>query len=136
MPAARNGSCGRHIERVFAAHDFLATVDDDAALLARRFCLVDEHRLEQRLVRRDGAYVVDDLTLVMTAGMDFRGSLDAAGLHVLDRCDGRRTVGAIVDDLAERFDVTVAEMAAATIATVRRLVALGFLVPVGDDEPA
>jgi len=126
-------SCGRQIERVFAAQDYLLAVADDRALLERAFRAADDHRLHQTLAPKDGTYVTEGARIELTGGFRFRGNLDAHTIRLLQRCDGSRTLSAIARELAQGGRLTSEQAEAAAVDTVRGLLAWGFLVPAGTD---
>jgi hypothetical protein len=128
-----NDWCGRQIERVFAAQDFLSAVADDRALLERAFRAADDHRLHQTLAPKDGTYVTERAQIELTGGFRFRGNLDAHTIRLLQRCDGSRTLSAIARELAQDGRLTPEQAEAAAADTVRGLLAWGFLVPAGTD---
>jgi len=65
----------------------------------------------------------------LTGGFRFQGAVDAYTIHLMARCDGHRTVNEVVTELAQKGGVARGQVASACAAIVRRLVALGFLIP-------
>jgi SAM-dependent methyltransferase len=127
------GSCGDQIARIFAAQDELDGLSDEA-VLARAYRVPDDPRLQQTLAVRDGTLVVEDAELRLSGGFGFRGTVDAVALDVLRRCDGRRPLAAIVADVRGSSAAADLSFSAAVAAAVRGLAALGFLVPVTEEE--
>jgi hypothetical protein len=134
LPHDPRTPCHDHIVRVFAAQDALSTDGGDAAILARAFRLVDGHVFTQKLRLRDGEYAIEEAEVELTAGLAFRGKVDPYTLHVLRRCDGRRPLSDVVDELARQGGADRQRLAAAVADTARRLTALGFLAPSGHDQ--
>ena len=133
---AAGGSASGLVSRVFEAEDFLRRVDDEQ-LLDERFSLVAGHRLEQRLVARDGAWQLDTATLMMSDGLGFRGGLDLTTAQLVGHLDGRHTLREAVEVTCRELEVDDADRPALTetaVAMARRLHQLGF-VSRGDESP-
>jgi SAM-dependent methyltransferase len=129
LPGEPSGPCHDHILRILAGEDFLAAGDDDEGLLAHAFRLVDDHRLTQVLRRREGRFVVEEAEIRLEGGLGFRGTVDPATLHLFQRCDGLRPAAAVAAELSRTPGADPAEVRSAVAATIRKLVAVGFLVP-------
>ena len=128
---AGNGSSSGLVLRVFEAEDFLQGVSDDRQLLDERFALVPVHRLDQRLVARDGAWQLEEATLTLSEGIAFHGSLDIPSAQLLQQLDGSKTLKQAVLKMSHDLDLPAADSEALTetaIAMARRLFQLGFLV--------
>ena len=65
----------------------------------------------------------------MLNGLPFRGSVDPYTLQLLARCDGRRTLNEIANELAVAIGADPAKFASACAHVARHLVATGFLLP-------
>jgi SAM-dependent methyltransferase len=128
LSADPEGRCSEQVLRAFAAEDLLSEVSDDA-LLDRAFEGGPDHRLHQTLVRRDGEYRLEAAELRLTGGFRFRGMADGSTLELLRLCNGRRRLRAVLGELAELAGTDFETLTAAAVPAVRRLVALGFLLP-------
>jgi methylase of polypeptide subunit release factors len=128
LPASITSPSGHHVERLFAAEDRLAALSDDAALLARPFTAVDDHRVRQVLRIEDGRYSVEGAEVFLHGGLPMTGRVDALAIQLLGRCHGERPLGAIAEDLAREAGVEPAAFVPAAAAIARRLIASGFLV--------
>lgn len=126
--------CHEHLLRIFAAEDYLAGVRDDALLLQRAFHLVEGHHVRQSLRRQDDRWGIERSEIVLEGGLAFEGAIDPAGLHLLQRCDGRTAVGTVVEDIARAAGTAPDRLAQSVAATVRKLLSLGFLVPAGEGQ--
>lgn len=125
------------ILRVFAAHDRLAALPTDEAVLAQAFRLAENHVITQKLRRHGEEYAIEDAAIELDAGLRFRGAIDSYTLHLLRRCDGTRPLAQVVDEMAQRAGSDRGRIAAVVAEAARRLAGLGFLIPVtGEDGPA
>jgi len=124
-------SCSDQILRVFAGQDLLASCDD-AALLRQRIQLTPAHRLEHTLHAEDGNWRVERALLRQTDGIGFAGEVDRLVGTILAGCDGARTLGELVADLAAGVGRPAEEIAPACARVVRQLMATGFLTVDGD----
>jgi methylase of polypeptide subunit release factors len=113
--------------RVFDALEQDAVVE---SLLDRRFRLV-EHRLDQVVSWRDGAYAVE-LTGVAIEGTPLNARVETDAIHVLARIDGRRTLAEAIDLAAEETGLDREQIEQAALKTARRLFERGFLDLVED----
>jgi hypothetical protein len=131
LPQDRLSPASDHILRVFAAQDRLSGLADELELLGDRFALAERTRLEQSVVLRDGAWVVDGITLTLEEGLGFRAGIDGDTARLLTGFDGRRTLGEAVDELiraAGAVGVARDQIAAGAVPVVRSLYESGFLV--------
>ena len=116
------------IPRIFDGQDRLMSFSSDDEVLAARFVVTDAHRLHQTLALQGGRYEIEDSAVQLDAGLKFRGTVDPHTIHLLTRCDGRRTLGEIADELAARGVENRPALRRATAAIARRLISRGFLV--------
>jgi len=102
----------------------------DAGLLAARLAVapgVDEQRYAE-----PGADDPRAIVLRQHTGLLRSTAVDTAAAGLVGACDGTLPVGAVVGALAELLGVDDAELRAALLPRVRRLVDDGYLEPVGD----
>jgi hypothetical protein len=118
---------GRHIERLFAAADFLDVLADDHALLGERLTLVEAARVEQRVALREGEWSIEQIELELTEGLLFHADIDPLIAHLLAGFDGRRTVGEVAQAVAEEQGFDAGALAERAVPVVREMVALGYL---------
>jgi methylase of polypeptide subunit release factors len=129
IPLDRLESASRHTLRVFAAADLLAEVG--TTLLDERLVLVDGHRIEQSLVVRDGAVVVEGQTLELADGLRFRAGLDRYAAALVRALGTPRPVRDALATAAAELQLAGEDRAlfdAAARDVVTRLFELGFLV--------
>lgn len=129
LPPGTIGPAGEHIVTLFQAQDYLVALQDDRAILAQSFRLVEHHRLEQVLKWRNGAYGAQDMVLALERGLRFQGRIDGFTLHLLAFCDGRRLLGEAVEQVAQGTGTNANDLAITAIDTVKKLLGLGFLAP-------
>jgi len=75
-----------------------------------------------------GQWVVQSAQLRQTKGFPFIGNVDRLVSTVLAGCDGRRTVGRLVKDLAAGLKLDVGQITPGCIAVMRKLLETGFLL--------
>jgi hypothetical protein len=117
------------LEQLFAAQDFLERVPTDEALLAQRFAVVEGATLEQTLVPADGAWQLRKSELRLGGGLDFVAGLDDYAMRIVTALEPARPLGDTLRSLAASIDIDPARFEAAGAALVRRMLELGFLVP-------
>jgi hypothetical protein len=132
LPDDPTDACDAQIRRVFEGQDRLRDLESDEALLAEAFRVSEDHRVHEILVPRDGGYTVASRELRLAGGLGFRGGADGHTLELLRRCDGRTSLREIVEEIAAAGAVAPDVLAAGVKGAVRRLVAMGFMVPVAD----
>jgi methylase of polypeptide subunit release factors len=120
------GASGDQIERIFAAEDLLETLDD-CQLLQQRLAFDNNHRLEHELVVQNGRWVVRAEHLYASEGIPFAGNVDMYIANLLAGCNGKRTLGEVVLEVADRMKANREEFTRACLAAVRKLMQAGFL---------
>jgi methylase of polypeptide subunit release factors len=128
VPSGRRvGSCGEQIERIFAAEDFLLTLDTEHELLSRALVLVPDHRMDHTLQAENGGWSVKSAHLKLTQGFEFTGEVDRLVSAVLAGCDGQHSLRELTADLARGLGMDFEAIAPACIGIVRKLMQSGFL---------
>lgn len=129
LPSGRLQPAGGHVERVFAAVDYLEGLGDRRALLDARLALVGRHRLERTLVRDGRSWSVQAAVLSLEEGLAFQGEVDPMTAELLAQLDGERPLReAIAAAARERgVDEPGDELVAGGLGVVERLLELGFL---------
>lgn len=127
LPPGVSETVTPHLMRIFDGHTLLSEPDAEQRLLAARFRMVPEHRLEQFLSPQDGRYALQWMHLRMTDGLPLWGSVDEISLRLLSRCDGSRSLAEAISDLAQKVEVKPEELRAPAVALVGKLLGLGFL---------
>ena len=129
LPESMTSPAGDHVLRVFDAQDYLLSLQEPEAALADAFTMADDQRLDQTLRVRDGELTIERTLLRLEQGLPFEGALDGYALHVLAGCDGGRPLGELLDAVAAGAGLDRDSFVASSLAVVRRLLELGFLVP-------
>lgn len=129
LPPARMRPASDHIIRIFAAHDFLTTVDDEG-LLDARLMTVPTLRLEQRVRFAEGSPQIEQMNVTLDEGLGFQAGIEPRAVLLLARLDGRRRLrDALVDAaVTERTPPQMTERyVAAGLTVARRMFELGML---------
>ena len=124
------GKGSDQLERMLVAGDFFAEHPGArglGALLSRSWWLLDGHRLNQSAVYADGAYVGEG-TMTMRPDVGINVSVDPRLLGILQGCDGRRSLGELIDDATVPGDIDRGAFQSLCISAFRDLVARGYLV--------
>jgi methylase of polypeptide subunit release factors len=123
-----HGSCSEQIQRIFAAQDLLNGLGDERDLLGKVFTLTSDHQLEHVLKAEQGRWTVQRAQLKQIKGFPFVGNVDRLVSTVLAGCDGKRTVGELVADLAAGLRMEPEKVAPPCINLMRKLLKTGFLI--------
>lgn len=134
MAAGPSCQSSDHILRLFAAADFLESRPQAAELLRHAFTLVKGHRVDQTLDYTRGTYAVGPAIFRFLPGLGLEAHIDARALEVLLECDGRRTLGELVAEVAARRGDDEGAVATLVEKTARLLVERGFMVPITDGK--
>jgi hypothetical protein len=130
-PPLIHGPAGDSILHGFAQRDFLHKTDRDA-LLATRFRLAPEMRLEQQMAPTPAGWEVRQTQLRISAGLGFAGEANPYVFGLLDRCRGEKTLAEVVHDLESSIGEELDPESC--LGTVRRMVEQGFLIPATDPQ--
>jgi methylase of polypeptide subunit release factors len=128
----RSGACGPHIERVFAAENYLRSLPDPRALLDDAFRLCPEHVLEHRLRVQDGRWSYLSQKLLRTEGLGFAGNLDLHMAALLEQCDGNHPLRELIAMVAGRVEQPAEEVTPVVLDAVSKLLRAGLLVRGGN----
>ena len=129
LPSNAQSPAGDQLQNMFAAQDYLAGLESAQDLLAGTFRLVERHHVEQRLAQRDGQYAIQGSAVCLDEGLGLRGVVDPYAFFLMARCDGTRPLGLILDDLAKVSGEDKTQLVESTLAVVRTMLGLGFLIP-------
>jgi methylase of polypeptide subunit release factors len=120
LPLAPRGAAGEHVERVFAAQDYLQGLASDDELLQARLTLAPETMLVERR-RPDGT--LERARITVGRGLPLQGRIPLAAAPLVRRLDGRLTAAEAAADLEAET------LRAEGLPALRDLIARGLLVP-------
>ena len=120
--------CGDHLGAVFELADFLEEADDEG-LLGWAFSVAPDVVLDERAGPDPDGWSVHERRLRQTAGLCHSGEVDPGLVAIVARCDGRRPLAEVLSEVADEVGVGFAEVRAAAVPIVRRLVEQAFLLP-------
>lgn len=129
LPARPQAQASSEILRAFETRDRVGELGEGSALLAARFRVSEQARVAQFGSLRDGRFEPDGARLRLAGALAFEGMADAGTLQLLQLADGRRSLGEIRAAMSDGRNADAGGRADAILATARRLLALGFLVP-------
>ena len=122
-----NDSTSDQLLRIFEAQDFLARAGDDG-ILEEAFRPVHESRLTHVLSYGEAGYDLESARLSLARGIGLQGGVSPLAVHVLLRLDGRRSLGAVVADVAQEHGLDQELLRGEALAMVVRLYERGILV--------
>jgi methylase of polypeptide subunit release factors len=125
MPARRLERSGEQLERIFGAHDYLAGIADERALLDERLRIADDVAVEQRLQLGEDGWQLRAAEMSITRGMRFTAELDDVTTALVLGLDGRRSVREALPDPDDRH--TRESLDELGIRLARRMLEVGFL---------
>lgn len=135
-PAKMVGPAGHSVAAAFALGDFLHRFPDDQALCRAVLRRSPHLRLTQTLVPCDEGWRVEQMEMALERGLAYSGTVDPYVVHLAARCDGKRTVGELLGELAAATGESLANLGPPCLSVIRRLVAQGFLLPAAYDPAA
>ena len=116
----------QHVLRLFTGQDVLAAHSDEE-LAAARLRLAEGVVIERRL-RRGADGWEEGAALTLTEGIPFGAELDGVTAAFLSQLDGSSTLAAVVEQLAEAYDVPTERLLASGILIAREMLELGFAI--------
>jgi len=122
LPQRGIGPADAFLRRVFETLDALA----DAPLEERTVRVADDARLEQ-VLRLDGGWTQERLTIRLTDGLPFDADLDPYSSALVRRLDGSRPLRRAIEEAAAELELDSQELAPGAAALVREMAARGFL---------
>ncbi len=128
-PEKMLGPAGDGIESGFEMHDFLDANPNDEQLLGQAFRLSPDARLHQEFAPSEDGWAVVESQLQLARGLAYTGNIDPYVARLLARCDGRRRLVDLIEELAGWVDQDAATITPTCLDIVRRLVLRGLLLP-------
>ncbi len=130
LPRRHFAQASPALERMLAAQDFLETAPADELLLEHRFRIADDVTLEQELAQEEGRWALRQAELRLEGGLGFTAGLDASATRVVSGLQPAQPLRAALEEAADALEVDRGEFLPAGAALLRRMVTLGFAVPV------
>jgi methylase of polypeptide subunit release factors len=122
--------CGEEIPASFDRFTWLAEQSGaERRLLEERLTVAADARLHERRVVSGGRWVAEEAELRLEQGLRHVTSIDPQGVGLVAGCDGRHTLGELLQRLADSIGADVADVAAQALPIVRRLIEQGLLLP-------
>jgi methylase of polypeptide subunit release factors len=120
------GDAGDQIERAFAAHAFLATIESDDAILGEQLKLVEHVRLDRSFDTEGG----ESATVVLHEGTWPELEVNPETADVLASLDGNATLARAIERTAKQLELTrrsTSELRREALDAIRELLELGFI---------
>jgi methylase of polypeptide subunit release factors len=127
MPARRLQPAGAQLERMFAAHDYLAGLGDDRALLDRRLAVAENVSLTQELQLSGQGWAVREANVTIGDGLRYSAGLDDVTTALVLGLSGTQTVREALPDPSPAHSREELEQIGIRVA--RQMLELGFLRP-------
>ncbi|HWL32130.1 MAG TPA: methyltransferase [Gaiellaceae bacterium] len=125
MPTLRLEPAGAQLAQIFAAHDFLAGLTDERALLDERLIVAENVALEQELRLGDDGWGLREASVAIRSGMRFSAGLDDVTTALVLGLDGTQTVREALPDPSERRSRDDLDEIGVRVA--RQMLEVGFL---------
>lgn len=129
MPLDPNQPFGDAVWQAFACIDLLEQRGSDEQLLGSHLRLAPDTQLDQQLRQADGRWQAVGMTLRFTSGIPASMRLEPPVAEFLAGLDGRRTMGELILDLAQKVRADPQVVQRECLAVVRRLVERRFVQP-------
>ena len=128
-PKRMVGACGSDVERVFALREFLETHPKDVDLLEISFHIDSAVRLSQQFSADRGSWMGEEAQMYRLKGLTYKGCVDPYFAGLVSRCDGRRSLRHLIEELARVTGQEVHGIVQQVVPMVRTLVEQSFLIP-------
>jgi len=122
LPRAALRPAGRHVRRLFQAHDRLSEMTSDDDFLGLRLRLVDDAVVSQETRFAEGRWHAESITLRLERGLPFSAELDPPTARLVRALDGSTLLS---DALTEAVGGDAERAAGLSLA--RRMLEIGFL---------
>lgn len=129
FPAGSGGSIGDAVALGFELHDYLETVRADEVLLGERLRVSPLVRLEESSEPTGQAWRVKSAKISLAGGLTYSSPVDLRMAGLIARCDGERTVGELLAELAASTNSDLGRITPNLLTLLRQLVERGFLLP-------
>jgi hypothetical protein len=129
QPEAKTRDLGEDVIRIFEVKDFLNTVQSDDSLM--KAVLLPRHglRLDMQYEPSANGWRALSRHLRLEKGLGFVAQTDELACDFIARCDGKRTVGNALSELASSSCLDLAKITPGALHLIRHLLERGFLLP-------
>jgi SAM-dependent methyltransferase len=128
-PEKMLGPVGEAIAGRFEACDFLEAFGQDERLVEQRLQVAPQVRLHQQFQPDENGWASTQGHLRLEAGLAYSGNVDPYMTRLIGRCDGRRPLRGLINELAESAGQDPSSIAPTCLEIVRQLIEQGFLMP-------
>jgi hypothetical protein len=125
-PFDNQAPVGQLVEAVFDAHDRVVGASDPE-LLALRPRLAPQARLQQVSQVADHGWTAPVMQLQLDDGLERASRVDPQVAAFLSECDGKRTLGELIEALLPTEGPQAEQIRAGCIAVMKQLMRRGFL---------
>lgn len=124
------GPAGDQVWRMFTSADFVDRAGPEG-LLRHPLTVEEDHRVEQVMRLRDGAYEVEQALLHLEGALPLVTEVDGFAAELLARLDGTRPLADAIDEAADACvpDADRQDLREWTVELVRWMVEMGFVHP-------
>jgi hypothetical protein len=122
-----DGPSGTAVEQVFRRRTLLDMLPDDQALLALRVRVAADVRLEQQAELDEGRWAFTGARLQLAKCLKYGLEADRNVLAFVERCQGDRPLGEVLNEVAETLATGREEVISAGLELARLLVTQGLL---------
>lgn len=127
-PSKMLGPCGEAIAEGFQVRDLLEERSTDEELLILAPVVAPGVRLETRHTKAQEGWTGPEVWVRMTDGLAYEGRVDSCLADLLMQLDGRRSLGSLLDGMAEKLGVSRETASGPFCLIVRQLLQQGFLL--------
>ena len=127
-PEVKQRDVGADIIRIFELRDFLRTVENDL-LLDAVLKPATELRFNVEYERSGEGWRAVSHRLQLIRPLGFGAQTDELGWSFISRCDGKRTVGDVLREVASNSGLNADSIKAGAMHVIRHLIQHGFLQP-------
>lgn len=121
------GPCGEELAEFFAWRDAFAAAPGVEAWWNRRLRLAPDVRIVQESSMTAGGLEVSHVEVRKTGGLQYPLTVHRNVAHLLAGCDGTRTLGQVLEEMATYLTVGVDQAVAVVLPVVRSLIERGVL---------
>ncbi len=123
------GPCGNAIEKGFKVFDFLHKLKNDEDFLKLSLIASNDLRLERISAPSQNGWVDESFGIYLVKGLAYAGDIDFYVADIISRCNGKKPLKEILNELAARVGKPADDIAAPFCGIIKGLVERSFLLP-------